>query len=464
MAGLFESLQNSFDESLKKIDQIKSGVESTVKGAVRVGQTTGTLAKQGFGWLLGDRAPVPALLRQTFEELGATYIKLGQFIASSPSLFPPEYVEEFQKCLDRTDPLPFKTIEGILKKELGADLQQIFQEIDEKPLASASIAQVHAARLRTGEDVVIKVQKPGVADVLLTDLNFLYVQAKLLEFFAPGFARTSLSGIVTDIQKTMLEECDFLNEARNIREFRDFLESSGLTDQATAPRVYDRYTTLKVLTMERFHGVPLTDLQSIRKYTAHPERTLIAALNTWFASLMGCETFHADVHAGNLMVLTDGRVGFIDFGIVGRIRKETWLSMNGLMQSMATKDFPLMARSLAGIGATADAAEIDFDQFARDLENLFNSLEQIDLPLPDPNHPERFRPGATPFETNPFAGQEQQMNRLLIDIVELGERHGIRFPREFALLMKQFLYFDRYVQILAPGMDMFGDSRLKRLN
>ena len=116
MAGLFDSLQNSIDDTVKKLDQLRNGVESTVKGAVRIGQTTGTLAKQGLGWLLGDRLPVPAPLRQTFEELGATYIKLGQFIASSPSLLPAEYVEEFQKCLARTDPLPFKTIETILKQ------------------------------------------------------------------------------------------------------------------------------------------------------------------------------------------------------------------------------------------------------------------------------------------------------------------------------------------------------------
>ncbi len=427
---------------------------------MRVGQTTGTLAKQGFGWLLGDRPPVPALLRQTFEELGATYIKLGQFIASSPSLFPAEYVEEFQKCLDRTDALPYTTIEKILKKELGSDLSAIFQEIEERPLASASIAQVHAARLRTGEDVVLKVQKPGVADILLTDLNFLYVQAKLLEFFAPGFARTSLSAIITDVQKTMLEECDFLNEAKNIREFRQFIKDNDLSAEATAPRVYDQHTTLKVLTMERFHGVPLTDLASIRMYAKHPEQTLISALNTWFASLMACESFHADVHAGNLMVLTDGRVGFIDFGIVGRIKRDTWLAMNSLMQAMATQDYRLMAESLAGIGATDEAEKLDFDQFAADLKKLFENLEKLDLPLPEPGQPmpDPFAQGG-----NPFAAQEQQMNRLLIDMVELGERNGLRFPREFALLMKQFLYFDRYIQILAPNLDMFGDSRLKRL-
>lgn len=313
---------------------------------------------------------------------------------------------------------------------------------------------MHAARLKNGQDVVLKVQKPGVSDVLLTDLNFLYVQAKVLEFFAPGFARTSLSGIITDIQKTMLEECDFLNEARNIKDFQKFLDQTGITE-AAAPRVHDQYTTLRVLTMERFYGVPLTDLESIRKYTKHPERTLIAALNTWFASLMAGESFHADVHAGNLMVLEDGRVGFIDFGIVGRIRKETWLAMNSLMSAMSTEDFRLMAESLVGIGATDE--EVDVDRFAQDLRELFERLESANLGLPEPGDPNYTLPD--PSEVN-----EQEINRLMIEMVQIGERHGIRFPREFALLMKQFLYFDRYIRILAPDMNMFEDSRLKRLN
>lgn len=425
------------------LDDIQHSLESTVKGAFRIAETAGTLAGTGLSWVLGNRPPAPALMRSTFEKLGSTYIKLGQFIASSPSLFPAEYVEEFQKCLDQTEPLPYKAIREILVRELGHNLSEIFESIEERPLASASIAQVHGARLKNGIDVVLKVQKPGVDDILLTDLNFLFVAARVMEMIAPGFARTSLSGIIDDIQKTMMEECDFLREARNIKEFQRFLEESNIREAAT-PKVYDQYTTRHVLTMERFYGVPLTDLESIRKYTNNPELTLITALNTWFASLMLCNFFHADVHAGNLMVLDDGRVGFIDFGIVGRIRKNTWEAMNKLMEGMANEDFQLMAESMAGIGATDE--NVDVNAFARDLEKLFRGMEDF----------ERY------VRTNQQL-DENEMNRIMIDMVQLGEKHGIRFPREFALLIKQFLYFDRYIKILAPELDMFADSRLNRL-
>ncbi|MCB1174149.1 MAG: AarF/ABC1/UbiB kinase family protein [Leptospiraceae bacterium] len=431
------------------LDELLNGIDYSIKSAFRIGQTTLTLAQTGMEWVLGDRPPAPALLRQTFERLGATYVKLGQFIASSPSLFPEEYVNEFQKCLDKTDPLPFSTIERILKRELGRDYKKHFSSIEKQPLASASIAQVHAARLQNGSDVVLKIQKPDVADILLTDLNFLYVSARILEILAPSFARTSLTGIIEDIQKTMLEECDFLNEARNIREFDRFLKDNQVPN-TVVPRVYDELTTLHVLTMERFFGVPLTDLESIKKYTQHPEMTLINALNTWFASLVQCSFFHADVHAGNLMVLENGDVGFIDFGIVGRIKKETWQSMNDLMTGMAANDFELIARSMLGIGATDQA--VDVQALALDLEKLFTGMENFAAQVDGGN-----------MAPMGLLVEEAEVNQMLIEMVQVGEKYGIRFPREFGLLMKQFLYFDRYIRILSPGMDLFQDPRLQRM-
>ncbi|MFN3586194.1 MAG: ABC1 kinase family protein [Moraxellaceae bacterium] len=414
---------------------------NALKGMLRVTQTTLVLAQTGASWLLGERPPVPRLVRQTFERLGATYIKLGQFIASSPSLFPEDYVTEFQRCLDKTSPLPFALMREVLRRELGRPLEEVFAEIDETPLASASIAQVHAARLVTGEPVVIKIQKPGVENILLTDLNFLYFAARLVEVAFPKIKFASLSGIVAEIQACMMEEVDFYKEARNIREFGEFLARTG-NQAAVAPKVYEHASSLRVLTMERFYGVPLTDLETIKKYTRDPAGTLVTAMNTWFASLMFCDSFHADLHAGNLMVLTDGRIGFIDFGIVGRIAPETWEATTAFVESLTDGDFDKMARSMMTIGMARRS--VDAGKLAADLEQIYGALTTVD--------PEHVLNGAV---------NDNEINRIMLDIVAVGERHGIRFPRAFALLLKQILYFDRYIKILAPDMNLFADDRLQ---
>ncbi len=413
---------------------------NTARGGFRIAETLGVIGRQGVGWLLGNRPPVPALLRTTFESLGTTYIKLGQFIASSPSIFPEEYVEEFQRCLDRTPPLPFHYIRQTIEQELGQPLEQLYQSVDPKPLASASIAQVHSAKLKNGQDVVIKVQRPGVQNVLLTDFNFLYLAARITERLAPGLSKSAISGVIEELQAGMLEECDFIKEANNLKAFNVFLQETGNTS-AVAPEPVMSHTTGKVLTMERFYGVPLTDMNVLKKYTDDPAQTLISALNTWFSSLMMCDFFHADVHAGNLMLLEDGRVGFIDFGIVGRIRREAWDDMAKFFDAIGRGDIRQMAEAMAVIGMTRE--EVDVDALARDIEKLQGALGQVD-----------------PSALIQADRNDKEVNRLLMDLVKIGEGHGIRFPREFALLLKQFLYFDRYVQVLAPEMDMFSDNRL----
>lgn len=422
----------------------------TVKGALRIGQTGRVLAGTGVGWLFGDRPPTPRLVRQTFERLGATYVKLGQLIASSPSMFPEPWVTEFQHCLDQTTPLPWRTIRRALKEELGDKLEREFLWIDPEPLASASIAQVHAARLRTGEDVVLKVRKPGVQKVIVTDLNLLHLVARVAERVTPGAAHASLAAIVEEIQNSMMEECDFLKEAANIEAFREYLDET-LNTQAVAPRVYPQLSTARVLTMERFFGVPLTDAEGLRRCTDDPEELLLNALNTWFGSLMHCRTFHADLHAGNLMALRDGRIGFIDFGIVGRIREETWKAMFALGEGLPKGDFKAVAEGLATMGATRDG--VDTARLATDLEALFRRLD-LAPPVPGDAH------GHSAYDEPP---EDEDLNRALMDLVAVGRRHGIRFPREFTLLVKQFLYFDRYIRMLAPDLALFGDERLVAL-
>src|SRR5690606_24694044 len=409
-------------------------------GGARVLQTLSVLAKSGAGWWFGSRPPLPSLVRQTCEELGTTYIKLGQFIASSPSIFPEQWVEEFQKCLDRTPALPFSFIRKTVEEELGRSLEDAYSWVDPKPLASASIAQVHAARLHSGEDVVIKVQKPGVRNVLLTDLNFIYLAARIVEMVTPGFSSAAVSGVIDELQASMLEECDFIQEANNLKRVNDSVPETGNT-RAAAPVPYMEYTTARVLTMERFYGVPLTDIEVLKAYTDDPADTLISALNTWFSSLMLCDFFHADVHAGNLMLLQDGRIGFIDFGIVGHIRKTTWEAMARFFDAIGRSDHRQIAECMAIIGLTRE--KVNVDALARDIETFQDRLVNVD-----------------PTTLIQGDRNDREVNRLLFDLINIGEKHGIRFPREFALLLKQFLYFDRYVQALAPELDVFGDGRV----
>lgn len=417
-----------------------SEVISTVRAARRLGETSLAMNKLALRWLKRQQdESFPYMLRDTMQGLGSTYIKLGQLIASSPTLFPVEYVDAFQSCLDQTPSLPYEALLPILEEQLGVRLKTRFQSIDRQPLASASIAQVHAARLITGEEVVIKIQKPDVKKILETDFHFLQFATQMMEIINPKAWKTSVKDIVEEIRNGMLEECDFRQELANIEEFRSFLEKMQI-EQVVVPRTYPELSGEKVLVMERFYGVPLSDIEGVCRITSDPEFALVQALDTWFMSLRKCQIYHADLHAGNVMMLNDGRIGFIDFGIVGRLSDETWQGITSLAVCVPAQDFDGLALALSKIGATKDKAQLDLKRFARDLESLWRNISS-DKML-NSNDPDSF------------------WRAITMDLSAIGTRHGIRFPREFTLLIKQFLYFDRYIRLLAPAIDMFDAGRM----
>jgi aarF domain-containing kinase len=270
--------------------------------------------------------------------------------------------------------VPYADIKKIIESDLQKPVSAVFKSIDPVPLACASIAQVHRAVLTNGTEVVVKVRKPNVEESLKADLGFLYVGSKLLELINPDLSRLSLAAIIGDLRDSMLDELDFTKEAQNLIEFREFLRISGVVD-ATAPMPYVGVSSKKVLVMEYLKGVPLVDLEGIKKYSANPELTLLSALRTWALSVTNSDFYHADVHAGNLLVLEDGRVGFIDFGIVGRISDTVWQSLGQLTEAFVAEDYRGIATALVAMGATD--ATVDIDKFAGDLKGVVEKIMNI---------------------------------------------------------------------------------------
>ena len=358
--------------------------------------------------------------------------------------------------MDSTESLSWEDVKSVLEQELGSPLTQHFSHIERTPLASASIAQVHVAKLKsTGEEVVLKVQKPRIDTLLKADLNFIYIASRVLEYIQPDFERTSLSAVAGDVRSSMLEELDFEKEAMNIEEFRLLLQEHGLENSVTAPRVYTELTTKRVLTMERLRGVPMTDIESIRGITTDPESLIVTALNTWTSMVMNMPWFHADVHGGNLLVLEDGRVGFIDFGMVGRVGEKTFQAVSELSSSMAMGDYEGMATALLNMGATD--ANVNVQKFGNDIRQVMENMAMVS---PDISAVGISNDGSVRAT---ISFDEGEITNMLLKIVAVTEDNGLRLPREFGLLVKQSLYFDRYLKILAPGLDVTSDARMLAL-
>ena len=380
----------------------------------------------------GKKNAAPIIVRQAFEELGPTYVKLGQLVASSQGLFPEPYCHEFQGCLDRVKPFPFRDVESTLREELGRDPAEVFASLDPEPLASASIAQVHAARLKDGSDVVVKVQRPHIADRIAADLRILRGVAKVFAMLPHGELANPVD-IVDDFEANLREELDFVNEAANMDEFNRIMVQHNQHEVA-APKVFHALTTKRVLVMERFYGHRVDDVAQIRASGADGEAKLLLGMRAWFQSMIFHGFFHGDVHAGNLMALSDGRIGFLDFGIVGRFPRERRVQVTDYLMSFASGDYKKLAETMIAMGSV-DGRTVDIDAFARDLRDAYAPLLEGSL------------------ESVKYAD-------LIPAIMRVAIKHQMRMPRDFVLITKQMLYFDRYAKLLAPKLNIFKDPRI----
>ena len=381
--------------------------------------------------LRGEREIGPELVRLAFEELGPTYLKLGQLIASSHGLFPEHYCREFTKTLERVKPFAYSEVERTLTVELRARPESVFVGLDSVPLASASIAQVHAARLPDGRDVVVKIQRPHIERRVAADIRILRIIAQTISL-VPTVELANPVGIIDDFAHTIAEELDFRREAANMDEFNRIMVELAHRD-VRAPRVVHELTTRRVITMERFHGVRVDDVPAVRARAVDTEEKLVYGLLCWFQSMILYGFFHGDVHAGNLMILDDGSLGFLDFGIIGRFDGQTRRQIAEYIIAFASGDYRALGRVLQSMNAVS--AGVDMDAMAADLGRAYAPIL------------------ATSFGELNYAN-------VLPDILRASVKHRMRLPREFVLVTKQMLYFDRYAKLLAPKLNIFSDPRL----
>ncbi|HET9732684.1 MAG TPA: AarF/UbiB family protein [Acidimicrobiales bacterium] len=371
-----------------------------------------------------------------FEHLGPTFVKLGQMIASSPSVFPSVLADACLRCLDEVRPFDPDEVRRRIQEDLGAPPESLFTSFDPKPLSAASIAQVHACVLPDGRQAVIKVQRPAIAARMNTDIRIMYRLARTLGRH-PKARQANLEAVVVDLHQVTNEELNFALEAFRQDRFRKSIGVFGDNRYITAPEVFWDFCGDHLICMERMYGTPMDDFDGLRARGIDGELVLRRGLKVWMEAAMVHGAFHGDVHAGNLWVLEDGRAAFLDFGIMGEL-DETWRRLFRDMQytAMIDGDYSRIVRNWKSVGVMPEDIGSD--------EDVGMVVKAAMEPLLD----------------KPIG--EVSLGELMSTNLRLAEQFGAKTPRELVLLSKQLLYFERYGRELAPDYNMSRDLFLIR--
>ena len=393
----------------------------------RKAQIAKILAKHGFGFfvekiglgrfvpfhwgILGhtkreQRYSAPEHLRMAFEELGPTFIKLGQILSTRPDLIPAEYIEEFAKLQDRIPPCPTEKILEVIERELRRPAEDIFLEFEKKPVASASIGQVHRARLKDGRWVVVKVQKPGVEKQIKQDLEILEELVKRVQLYWEGAQHLDLEGLYEEFAYTLRNELDYEREGRNAETFRkNFINDRDVY----VPQVFWEYTTSKVLVMEELEGIKFTELERIKALGFNPKEIAQKGARMYMDMFFRDGFFHGDPHPGNFFILKDGRIGIVDFGMVGVLDDMMRINLLQLLYGVTSNEMKLVMDALYDLGIRGEFRRENM--LRKELEVLFSYYF--------------FRPLS-----------EVKLSKIVEEIFRLIYRYRISLPSDLFLLLK----------------------------
>jgi ubiquinone biosynthesis protein len=376
-----------------------------------------------------SQAGLSLRLRKAFERLGPTYVKLGQILSSGQGIFPEALVDEFKLLRDHVPAEPFEAVRTIVEEELGQPLDNIFKEFSPEPLAAASIAQVHAATLATGEPVVVKVQRPTVASLVRLDLGVMSWVAPALVGRIPVAALANPPALVQLFAETIVEELDFRLEAQNMLDIAHILAETD-SRALVVPRPHPTLVTRRVLVMERLDGFRWDDVAGMHDAGVDTSAVVHAGMIAFLEGAMLYGVFHGDLHGGNLFVRPDGKVVLLDYGITGRLDESRRLAFLRLLMGGTVNDVKLQMTALRDLGALPP--DTDLDAVMHDLG--------IDQPVRDP----------TTMEPEELIGQIRDLTKALL-------AYGARMPKELMLFVKDLLFLDSALATLAPDVDLFSE-------
>lgn len=397
-------------------------------------------AKYGFGQILdslsfkisGKKAKVtrrnPAeRLRLALEELGPTFIKIGQVLSTRADLLPESYIQEFTKLQDRVFPLSFSAIKKLVEDEFGQPLSSLFTFFNEQPIATASLAQVHKAKLKGY--VAVKIQRPGLKELVETDLEIIADLALIAEQRMPQLRRHRISEKVEEIKNILTQEMNFLNEAANIERFRKNFENDS---DVVIPKVYWEYSTPRLLTIEHIEGIKIIDIDGLKQIGIDPCDVAKKGADLILRQIFEFGFFHGDPHPGNIFVLPDGRIAPVDFGMVGSLDEKTVDLLADLLIAVVEKDSEKVVRTLGELGALDE--EINSRGLREDVSRFIQAYSSF------PIHKLNYK-------------------TMIEEAFVISRRYHIRLPTNLVLLAKALGTAEGIGRTLDPGFDIIEHSK-----
>ena len=366
-------------------------------------------------------------IRLASEELGPTFVKFGQILSNRPDLLPADLIKELEKLQDSVPPIPGKQAAKVVEDELKKKTDELFMWFEPEAFASASMAQVHKATLKTGEKVVLKIQRPGIKEVIESDIKVMLYMAEIFSKRIPSLKSFDPLGLVKNFEKSVMQELDFIHESVNIQRFHyNFRQDETDEGWIHSPKIYSEFTTSKVLTMEFIDGVKISDLNKLLVNGLDQKLIAKRLAFSYFKQVFEYGFFHADPHPGNLLVLPNNVICYLDYGMMGSILKKDIEQFAYLFISVNKKDIRGIIRALQQLSNNPVVKNF------RDLEADLNELVQ----------------------NYAFLNENNKISSVLLDLRDLAIKHGLKVPTHFFLLARSMVTIEGVITNLDPAIDL----------